>query len=185
MDHEIAFSFIALIQILLWRDLEDIIAHLEAHWLHLFGHVLAWRLNVAECLVRFAIQLWQAGCPLLSDLFEDIGRYRELRASSVYYRGIAGVLSWLLHGLGSVSHSLSFEGPGAKPVREVLERLEAVGSVDNLRGIVSTEEGVRRLVHLLRCNAEADHGVVDDAVVLKGPEVMQLLLAHVFVRRQS
>ena len=132
MDHEIAFSFIALIQILLWRDLEDIIAHLEAHWLHLFGHVLAWRLNVAECLVRFAIQLWQAGCPLLSDLFEDIGRYRELRASSVYYRGIAGVLSWLLHGLGSVSHSLSFESPCTKPIREVLESLEAICSVHYL-----------------------------------------------------
>ena len=132
MDHEIALSFIALIQILLWRDLEDIITHLEAHWLNLFGNVLAWRLDVAECLVRFAIQLWQAGCPLLSDLFEDIGRYRELRASSVYYCGIARVLPWLLHGLGSVGHSLSFKSPGAEPVGEVLESLEAICSIDYL-----------------------------------------------------
>jgi len=185
MDHKIAFSLITLVQILLWSDLENIVTHLEANWLHLFGHILTWRLNVAECLVRFAIQLWQAGCPLLSDLFKDIGWYRELRASSIYYRWIAGVLSWLLHGLGSVSHSLSLESPGTKPVWEVLERLEAVGSVDNLRGIVPTEEGVRRLVHFLRCNAEADHGVIDDTVVLKGPEIMQLLLAHVFMWRQS
>jgi hypothetical protein len=27
--------------------------------------------------------------------------------------------------------------------------------------------------------------VIDDAVVLKGPEIMQLLLAHVFMWRQS
>ena len=181
MNYEIALAFVTLIQVLLWSDLENIITHLESNWFYFLGDVLAWRLDVAEGLVGFAIQLWKTSCPLLSDLFEHIGRYRELRASSVYYRGIAGVLSWLLHGLGSVSHSLSFESPGTKPIREVLERLEAVGSVDNLRGIVSTEEGVRRLVHLLRCNAEADHGVVDDAVVLEGPEVVELLLAHVLV----
>ena len=185
VDHEVAFALVTLVQILLRRDLEDVVAHLEANWLDFLGDVFAWGLDVAECLVSFAIQLWEAGCPLLPDLLEDIGRYGELGASSVDYCGVARVLSWLLHRLGSIGHSLSFEGPGAEPVWEVLERLQAVRSVDNLRGIVATEEGVRRLVHLLRRNAEADHGVVDDAVVLKGPEVMQLLLAHVLVWRES
>ena len=124
---------------------------------------------MAEGLVTFAIQLRKTIGPLLPDLLEDIGRYGELGASSVDYCGVARVLSWLLHRLGSIGHSLSFEGPGAEPVWEVLERLQAVRSVGNLRRIVAAEEGVLPLVHLLRRNAEAEHGVVDDAVVLKGP----------------
>jgi len=91
-------------------------------------------------------------------------------------------LTWLLHGLGSISHALSLEGPGTEPVGEVLESLEAIGAIDYLRGVVSSEESVRRLVHLLGGNTEADHGVIDDAVVLERPEIVQLLLAHVFVR---
>lgn len=185
MNNEIALALVALVEVLLWCDLEDIVTHLEADWLHLLGNILTWRLNVAESLITFAIQLWKTSCPLLSDLFEDIRRYRELRASSVYYCWIARVLSWLLHGLGSIGHSLSFKSPGAEPIREVLERLQAICSVDNLRGIVASEESVWRLVHFLGCHAEADHGVVDDAVVLEGPEVMQLLLAHVLVWRES
>jgi len=185
MNDEIAFSFIWFVQILLWGDLKDIVTHLESNWLHFLGDILAWGLNMAECLITFAIQFWEASCPLLSDLFENIWRYRELGASSVYYGGIAGVLPWLLHGLGSIGHSLSFESPCTKPIREVLESLEAICSVHYLWGVVSAKESVWRLVHLLGGHAETDHGVVNDTVVLKGPEVMQLLLAHVFVRRQS
>jgi len=90
-----------------------------------------------------------------------------------------------LHRLGTISHSLSFEGPSAEPVREVLEGLEAIGSVDDLGGVVATEKGIWRLVHLLGGNTETDHGVVDDAIVLKGPQIVQLLLAHVLVWRES
>ena len=136
---------------------------------------------MAECLVAFAIQLWQAVRPLLSNLLKYIWWYRELRASSIYYSWIARVLTWLLHGLGSISHALSLEGPSTEPVGEVLEGLEAIGAIDNLRGVVSSEESVRRLVHLLGGNTEADHGGVNDTVVLERPEVVQLLLAHVFV----
>lgn len=181
VDYEVAFALIALVEILLWSDLEYIITHLEADGLYLLCDVLAWRLNMAECLVAFAIQLWQAGCPLLSNLLKYIWWYRELRASSIYYSWIARVLTWLLHSLGSVSHALSLEGPSSEPVREVLKSLEAISAIDNLRGVVPSEECVRRLVHLLGGNTEADHGVIDDTVVLERPEVVQLLLAHVFV----
>ena len=133
VNHEVAFALVALVQILLWSDLEDVVTHLESNWLDFFGDVLAWGLDVAEGLVGFAIQLWEAGCPLLPDLLEDIGRYGELGASSVDYCGVARVLSWLLHRLGSIGHSLSFEGPGAEPVWEILESLETICSVDNLR----------------------------------------------------
>ena len=181
VDYEVALALITLVQILLWCDLEYIVTHLEAYWLDLLSDVLAWGLNMAECLVAFAIQLWQAGCPLLSNLLEYIWWYRELRASSIYYSWIARVLTWLLHGLGSISHALSLESPCSKPVGEVLESLEAVSTIDNLRGVVSSEESVGRLVHLLGGNTEADHGVINDTVVLERPEVVQLLLAHVFV----
>jgi len=181
VDNEVAFALITLVEILLWCDFEYIITHLESDWLHFLGDVLAWRLNVAECLVAFAVQLWQAVCPLLPDLLKYIWWYGELGASSIYYSWIARVLTWLLHGLGSVSHTLSLEGPCSKPVGEVLEGLEAVSTIDNLRGVVSTEESVGRLVHLLGGDTEADHGVIDDTVVLERPEVVQLLLAHVFV----
>jgi hypothetical protein len=185
MNYEVAFALVRLVQVLLGSDLEHVVTHLEANWLHLLGHIFAWRLNVAECFITFAIQLWKTSGPLLSDLFEHIRWYRELGASSVYYCWVARVLSWLLHCLGSVSHSLSFKSPSTEPIREVLERLQAICSVDNLRGVVSSEEGVWRLVHFLGGNAEADHGVVDDAVVLEGPEVVELLLAHVLVWRES
>lgn len=167
MDHEVAFALITLVEILLWRDLEHIVAHLESYWLHFLGDVLAWRLNVAESLVAFAIQLWQAVCPLLSYLLKYIWWYRKLRASSIYYSWIARVLTWLLHGLGSVSHTLSFEGPCSKPIGEVLESLEAISTIDNLCGVVSSEESVGRLVHLLGCNTEADHCMINDTVVLE------------------
>lgn len=108
-----------------------------------------------------------------------------MRASGVYYCWIARVLSWLLHSLGSVSHSLSFKSPGTEPIREVLECLQAICSVDNLRRVVASKECIWRLIHFLGGNAEADHGVVDDAVVLERPEVMQLLLTHVFMGRES
>ena len=132
VDHEIAFSFIALIKVLLWSYLENIITHLETNRLDLLGNILAWRLDVAEGLVTFAIQLWETRGPLLSDLLEHIWRYGELRTASVYYCWVAGVLSWLLHGLGAVCHSLSLEGPSAKPIREVLEGLEAICPIDYL-----------------------------------------------------
>ena len=137
---------------------------------------------MAESFIAFAIQLWQAVCPLLSNLLKYIWWYRELRASSIYYSWIARVLTWLLHGLGSISHALSLEGPSTEPVGEVLESLEAISAIDYLRGVVSSEESVRRLVHVLGGKTEADHGVIDDAVVLERPEIVQLLLAHVFVR---
>lgn len=169
MDHEVAFALVALVQILLWSDLEDVVTHLESNGLDFLGDILAWGLDVAEGLVSFAIQLWEASCPLLPDLLEDIGRYRELGASSVDDRWVARVLSGLLHGLGSISHSLSFEGPSAEPVGEVLEGLETISTVDDLRGVVASEQSVWRLVHLLGGDTETDHGVVDDSVVLKGP----------------
>jgi len=51
MDNEIAFSLITLVKVLFWVDFENIIGHLETNWLHFFGHLLAWLLDVAESLV--------------------------------------------------------------------------------------------------------------------------------------
>jgi len=42
VDNEVALALITLVQILLWRDLEYIVTHLEADGLHLLCNILAW-----------------------------------------------------------------------------------------------------------------------------------------------
>jgi hypothetical protein len=42
MNYEVALALIALIQILLWSDLENIVTHLETNWFHLLGNILTW-----------------------------------------------------------------------------------------------------------------------------------------------
>jgi len=185
VDHKIAFTLVTLVQILLWGDLKNVITHLESNWLHFFGDIFALSLNMAESFIAFAIQLWQADSPLLSDLLEHIWWNGKLRASSIYDCWIAWVLTWWLHGLGSISHSLSFKSPSSEPVGEVLESLEAISAIDNLWRVVSSEESVGGLVHLLGCNTEADHCVINNTIILERPKIVQLLLAHVFVWRES
>jgi len=51
MDDEIAFSFIALVKVLLWVNLKHVVAHLEPNWFNLSGNLLAWLLDIAEGLV--------------------------------------------------------------------------------------------------------------------------------------
>jgi len=84
VDHKIAFTLVTLVQILLWGDLKNVITHLESNWLHFFGDIFALSLNMAESFIAFAIQLWQADSPLLSDLLEHIWWNGKLRASSIY-----------------------------------------------------------------------------------------------------
>jgi hypothetical protein len=94
-------------------------------------------------------------------------------------------LAWLLHWLLTVVHALSLEGPGSEPVLEVLEGLESLGATDNLGGVISSEEGIWGLSHLLGGDGETDHSSVNNTVVLERPEVMKLLFLHVLVWRKT
>ena len=51
VDNEVAFVVVRLIQVLLRIYFEHVVAHLESHWLHLRGHVVARVLHMAERLV--------------------------------------------------------------------------------------------------------------------------------------
>lgn len=51
MDNEVTFSLIALVKVLLWVNLEHVVAHLESNWLDLRGNLLAWLLDIAESFV--------------------------------------------------------------------------------------------------------------------------------------
>jgi len=140
---------------------------------------------MAESFVTFAVKFWKGGLPFLTNHFENIWWNGELGASGIDNSWVAGVWTYLLHCLTSIGHSLSFKSPRSKPVGEVLKCLEAICTVDNLGRVVATKECIWCLIHFLGGYTEADHGVVDDAIVLKGPQVMELLFAHIFVRWKS
>jgi len=89
VDNEVTFTLITLVQILFWSDLENIITHLEANWLYLFSDILAWRLDVAESFIGFAIQFWETSGPFLTDFLENIWWYGELGATSIDNCGVA------------------------------------------------------------------------------------------------
>ena len=140
---------------------------------------------MAESLVAVAIQIWKRLSPFKADFLEDIWRDRQLRATSINDSGIASVLSGFLHRLAAISHTLTLKSPSSKPVIEILEGLQALLASNDLGAIVSTEERIRSLVHLLGGDTEADHGVINDAVVLQGPQIVQLLLANILVRGKT
>ena len=80
---------------------------------------------------------------------------------------------------------MALESPGSQPVREVLKGFEASSSVDDLGGIISTEEGVWLFVHFFGCNTKTNYSVIDDTVVFQRPKVVKLFLGLIFVRGQS
>lgn len=55
----------------------------------------------------------------------------------------------------------------------------------DLGRVVASEQSIGSLVHLLGSHRERDNGIVDDSVVLQRPEVVQLLLVAVLMRRQA
>lgn len=58
-------------------------------------------------------------------------------------------------------------------------------AADDLRRVVASEQSIWSLVHLFGSHRERDNGIVDDSVVLQRPEVVQLLLVAVLMRRQA
>lgn len=51
MDNKVAFTLIALVEILLWVDLEHKVAHLESNRLDFWSDLFAWLFDVAEGLI--------------------------------------------------------------------------------------------------------------------------------------
>jgi hypothetical protein len=77
---------------------------------------------------------------------------------------------------------LPLKSPSSEPVREVFEGFESCSSVDDLRGVVSPEKGVRLFIHFFGCNTKTNYSMIDDTVVFKRPKVMKFFLGLIFVR---
>ena len=185
VDNEVALLVARFVEVLLWVYLEDIVAHLETNWLDLWSNIFTALLHVTESLVRCAVEVWQCLCPLRSDFLEDIWWDGQLGGTSIDNCWVRSILSWLLHGFATVEHTLTLESPGTEPVLEILESFETFGTADDLGRVISSEKSIGRLTHLSRGDTEADHGSVNDLVILKRPEVVKLLLFHIFVWRQT
>ena len=54
-----------------------------------------------------------------------------------------------------------------------------------MRRVISTEESIWGFVHFFRGYTETHQCVINDSIVLKGPEIMELLLGKIFMRRKS
>lgn len=80
---------------------------------------------------------------------------------------------------------MALKSPGSEPVLEVLESFETFGATDDLGGVVASEKSIWRLAHLSGGDTEADHGSVNDLVILKRPQVVKLLLLHIFMWGQT
>jgi len=181
MDNKIAFLVAWFIQVLFGVNFKHIIAHLESNWLDLWCNILTAILNVAESLIRCAIEVGKSLSPFSSYLLKDIRWDRKLGATGVDDGWVRSIFSWLLHCFASVVHALSFQSPCSKPILEVLKCLESLGSSNNLSRVVTTKESIWCLSHLSWCDTETNHGSVDDLIVFERPQVMKLLFFHIFM----
>ena len=183
MNNEITFLVGWFVQILFWVDFEYVITHLESNWLKFWSNIFTTVFHVAECFVRCAVKVWKSRWPFLSNFIENIWRNWQLWTSSIYDSWIWGVLSWFLHWLWSVKHSLTFKGPSTKPVLEVFKGFKTLSSTNNLGWVVTTKQCIWCFTHFLLCDTETNHGSVNNSVVFKWPQIMELLLFHIFMRR--
>lgn len=169
MNNEEAFTFIRLVKVLFWINLENEIAHLETNWLDMLWNFFTWLGNMAESLITLTVQIRKRFRPFSLDLLENIWRNRELGATGIDNCRIASGFTFSLYLNSTISHSLSFKGPGTEPVLEILECLKTLCTTNNLRAVVATKQGIRSLVHLLRSDTKWYNAVIDNSVILKGP----------------
>lgn len=181
MYDKVALAFIWLIKILFWINFKDVITHLEANWFDLWSYFFTWLLDVAESFICFTVELRKGSLPFCSDLFKYVWRDWKLGTSSVNNGWITCLHSWLLNCFSSICHSLSFKCPCSEPVVEVFKGFESFSTSYDLRWVVSTEESIRSLTHLLGGNTETNHSVINNSIVLKWPQIMKLFLSHFFV----
>jgi len=152
MDNEVAFLMARFVKVLFWIYLENVVGHLESYWLKFWSDVLAGVFDVAEGLIRGAVEIWKGLLPFSSNLLEDIRGDGELRGSSIDDSWVRGVLTWLLHGFSTIEHTLSFKSPGTKPVLKVLESFEAICTTFDLGRVITTEKGIWTFAHLFGGN---------------------------------
>lgn len=139
MNDKVTLLMAWFIKVLFWVNFENVVAHLEADWFHLWSNLLAALLHVAECFVGGAIEIWQSLCPFLSNFFKNIWRNWKLRWSSIYDSWIRGVFTWFLHCFTTIVHTLTFKGPSSEPILEILKCFKSFGTSDDLCRVITSE----------------------------------------------
>jgi len=72
MDNKVAFLVARFIQVLFRVYFKNIITHLESNWLDLWCNIFTAVLDMAESLVRGAVEVRKSLSPFSSYLLEDI-----------------------------------------------------------------------------------------------------------------
>ena len=77
--------------------------------------------------------------------------------------------NWILNNSAIIKQAFTLQCPRLQLIFIIGEGFEAIGAADNLSGIESTKECIWLMPLYLRCcDAEAYHGIVDDATFLHG-----------------
>ena len=169
------------IKILFWVNFENVVAHLETNWFNFWRNIITAVFHMAKSLIAGAIEIWESCGPFLSDFLKDIWWDGKLGATCVNDGWVLGVFTRFLHWFGTIKHTLTLKGPCSKPILKVFECLETCGSTDDLGWIITSEKCIWCLTHFLWCDTETDHGSVDNSIIFEWPQIMKLLLFHVFV----
>jgi len=76
VNYEVTFIVRRLVEVLLWVNLEHVVAHLKTHWLQLRGNCVTRLSHVAEGLIGGAVQVRDRCAPLVFNFVEHVGRDR-------------------------------------------------------------------------------------------------------------
>ena len=100
-----------MVQILLRRKFENLVADLETYRLELLSNLVARSHNLAEVVVCHAVKILNSLLPLLSEGFEHEIWNSDVGAASVDDGSVLFLLSEFLTLLESIEHVLALECP--------------------------------------------------------------------------
>lgn len=184
VDHEEAGVVPGFLKVFFGVHLENVVRELEGDWFYFFYDILTRILHMAKCVLRLALNIRHVLLPLGLQLLEHLRRHCQLRGAGVDHGGVALVRD-VRAVFAVVQHRLPEQGPGLEVRGVVFECLQSLIPVNNLRRIVSAKERVWRLLHVILSDAEADHGLGNEAVVFQGPEEVLFLQLFALLRREA
>jgi len=191
VNGELAFVVLGLMKVKTWLELEHDFTNLEGNWLQLRGKVLTVLHNEAEVIIVNAVNSWFSVIPLLLQELEDVLGNTDVVASSVHDGGhvssVLGCERWSL----TVEEVLSFESPLLNrlgpvwPVGEGLDLLKSLDSSNDLFLVDSSEGCVGFVVHVWSGYTETYDCLIDNTLVLKIPNVVEVSLFDVWMNGKT
>jgi len=191
VNGELAFVVLGLMKVKTWLELEHDFTNLESNWLQLRGKVLTVLHYEAEVIIVNAVNSWFSVIPLLLQELEDVLGNTNVVASSVHDCGhvssVLGCERWSL----TVEEVLSFECPLLNrlgpvwPVGEGLDLLQSLDSSNDLFLVDSSEGCVGFVVHVWSGYTETYDCLIDNTLVLKIPNVVEVSLFDVWMNGKT